>query len=456
MRRLKRLNVLIILSDQLRRQALSGYGDPNIATPHIDALARRGVRFENPCSTCPSCVPFRFTLMTGQYAHTRKVPAVEYRMSPAERTLADEFNEAGYETVYIGKWHLDGGHDRMGSARQVGRTPVRREHQGRWEKWWGFEWRHAPFDTFYFEDADPTPRPIQGYQTDGLFDMGIQHLIDRSPARPFCMVISVEPPQDPFEAPDALQKSWEGREILLPDNFKEDNPRLRERSILWRKRYYAMVENLDWNMGRMASFLGQSHLREETVVLFLSDHGELGGGHGLHGTQWPYEESIGIPLIVADPRIPERAGVCLTDPVCTEDLFPTILGLTKLPARNDLQGTDLTALIHGHIDRLDRPGVMLEFVAEPRRDMPFHDRVWRGFRTERFKYTVRGNNAGGMPWQFFDLADDPFEQNNLIDAPRYQQEIARHHRLLRDRMQETGDHFVLLPALGCEGLNIWE
>ena len=87
-------NVIVILCDQLRRQALGCYGDGDAVTPQIDGLAADGVRFANACSTYPICVPFRFTMMTGQYAHTRLVPGIEWRMSPAERTLADEFNEA--------------------------------------------------------------------------------------------------------------------------------------------------------------------------------------------------------------------------------------------------------------------------------------------------------------------------------------------------------------------------
>ena len=210
----RRPNILILLSDQLRRQALSVYGDPDARTPHIEALAAQGVRFTQACSTYPVCVPFRFTMMTGEYAHTRVVPAIEYRMAPTERTLADEFNEAGYETVYVGKWHLDSGHGRMGSALQVNRTPVKRTFQGRWHKWFGFELRNGPFDTYYFEDDDPEPIPIEGYQTDGLFDIGMDYLRQgRDVARPFCMVISVEPPHDPFEAPQELQEAWEARDI---------------------------------------------------------------------------------------------------------------------------------------------------------------------------------------------------------------------------------------------------
>ncbi len=450
-------NILIILSDQLRRQALSCHGDPDVKTPHIDKLADNGVRFQNTCSTYPVCVPFRFTLMTGEYAHTRTIPAIEWSMSPAERTLADEYNDAGYETVYVGKWHLDGGHGRMGSALQCGRTPVRRINQGRWQKWYGFELRNDPFDTYYFEDDDPTPIPIKGYQTDGLFDIGMNHLSkQRDAKKPFCMMLSVEPPHDPYIAPDELQQSWEKREITLPPNFEAADKEERDTFILNRKRYNAMVENLDSNVGRMMSFLEKDNLIDNTIVVFMADHGELNGSHGYEWKQWPYEESIGIPFIVSDPRERHQNGTVIKHPTCSEDFFPTFLGLTGLKPQNPLPGTDLTSLIKGQADHLDRPGVFLEFVAEHREGMIFHEEVWRGFRTEKFKYTVIGDKFGGKPWQFFDLEKDPFETNNLIDIPEYQEGIALHHGYLCERLAETDDPFVLLPAFGCDGVNLWE
>jgi arylsulfatase A-like enzyme len=418
-------------------------------------MARRSVRFANACSTYPICVPFRFTLMTGEYAHARKVPGIEYRMSPSERTLADEFNDAGYETIYVGTWHLDGGHGRMGSALQVGRTPVAPVNQGRWQKWLGFELRNDPFDTYTFEDDDPEPKKIEGYQTDGMFDLGMEYLKNRTDDRPFCAVISVEPPHNPFVAPEELQSQWEQRDLVLPENYQADDAK-RDKMLLDRKRYYAMVENLDSNVGRAMVFLEKEGLAGNTIVVFLSDHGELGGSHGLGQKQWPYEESVGIPVIVSDPRTPDRENVVIDDPVSTEDLFPTLLGLAGISPRNPMHGVNLTPLIHGSEDALERDGIMLEFVAELRRGMPFYEEVWRGFRTRRYKYTVKGDNMGGRPWQFFDLESDPCEMSNLVDDPSSEPLIASHHRLLRDRIVETGDHFVLLPAFGVEGANLWE
>ena len=449
-------NILVLLSDQLRRHALGIHGDPDARTPHLDAFAQQGIRFNNACSTYPICVPFRFTLMTGEYAHARKVPGIEYAMSPAERTLADEFNDAGYETIYIGKWHLDGGHGRLGSAVQCNRTRIPRSRQGRWQKWYGFELRNGPFDTCYFEDDNPTPIKIDGYQTDGLFQLGIDYLKDRDDERPFCMVVSVEPPHDPFEAPEDLQTAWEKRDITLPDNFDISDPDQRDAMILNRQRYNAMVENLDANVGNMMSFLKSEHLLDDTVVVFLSDHGELAGAHGLRAKQWPYEESVGVPFMVWDPRTQDRAGTALEAPTCTEDLFPTLLGLAGLTPQNDLKGTNLTPLIHGDVNHLDREGVQLEFVAELRERPPFFNEVWRGFRTQRYKYTVKGTNMGSDPWLFFDLENDPGEMNNLIDDPNYRDQIMHHHRLLSERIIETEDHFVLSPAFGLDGVNVWQ
>jgi arylsulfatase A-like enzyme len=452
---MSRPNIIVVLADQLRRRALGCYGDPDAVTPHIDALARDGVRLDNACSTYPICVPFRFTFMTGHYAHTRLVPGIEWRMSPAERTLADEFNDAGYETVYVGKWHLDGGHGRMGSAVQTNRTPVPRAHQGRWQKWFGFELRNGPFDTCYFEDDDPTPVPIQGYQTDGLFDLAMDHLKQgRDQARPFCTVLSVEPPHPPYEAPPELEEVWRQRDIQLPDNFAPRDEAHRKKLIEERQIYYAMVENLDANVGRLRTFLAAEGLAENTVVVFLADHGELNGAHGLSGKQWPYEESVGIPLIVCDPRQPQRAGSVVEEPAATEDLFPTLLGLAGLAPGQSLPGTDLAPLISGTQESAQRPGVMLEFVAELRPGVAFYEAVWRGFRSRRYKYTVKGDKFGAEPWQFFDLDEDPGEKCNLVQDPVYRDEVTHHHTWLMQRMQETADPLPLKPAWGLGGWNM--
>lgn len=451
-----RPNVLIILADQLRRQALGCYGDPNVRTPNIDALARRGVKFTAACSTYPVCVPFRFSLMTGQYAHTRLIPALHWRMSPAERTLADEFNQAGYHTLYVGKWHLEGTPPSKG---------VPRSRQGRWRKWFGFELRNSHFDTSVWEDDDPTPRPLGKYQTDGLFDLTIDYLRDDRPRdQPFCCVLSVEPPHFPYEAPEAYEARWRDREIKVPETFEvadeyevpasrwdADADDTAERKLAQVRTYYAMIENLDDNVGRMMAMLEEQGLGENTVVMLISDHGEMGGAHALPAAmkEYPFEESIAIPLILRDPRLPPaRRGAGVAEPVCTEDLFPTICSLAGIAPRDALPGSDLTPLAAGEVDALDREGILIESVQEFRGPGAFFNRPFRGIRTRRWKYTVLAGKGGAAPWQLFDLENDPLERRNLIDEPDHAETARGLHAALVGLLRDTDDHFDPGPGPG--------
>lgn len=457
-------NVLLIISDQLRRSALGCYGDPNVSTPAIDSLAGRGVRFDSATSTYPVCVPYRFSVMTGEYAHTRFIPSIEWRMSPAERTLADEFNDAGYDTSFFGKWHLYGGFGHLPGYTVVktSRTHVPRPFQGRWQRFAGFDICNDPFDTYYFNEDDPTPNKIDGFQTDGLFDLAIDYL--RQPERrdrPFATVLSVEPPHPLFTAPPEYLDRWRDRELKMRDNVDlslDYNTRGPHGDGLLdaMRVYYAMIENLDDNVARLVQTLREEGLLDDTVVALTADHGELLGSHGLLAKQRPWEESAGIPLIVSGAVPPDRQGAVVDDPVCTEDLFPTLLGVAGLTPRDPKPGLDLAPLIRGEVSELDREGVLMEFVAELRPNMPFHDETWRGVRTRHGKYTVLGDTHGGKPWQFFDLATDPYEQVNRVDDPAYADEVARHHRLLRQLLVDGYDHYVLAPAFGCPGLNEWD
>ena len=461
-------NLLILFADQLRRDALACYGDPNVSTPNIDALAARGVRFANASSTFPICVPFRFTMMTGEYAHSRFVPAIEWRMSPAERTLADEFNEADYHTAYFGKWHLYGGHGLL--PHSTHRRPVPREHQGHWQKWVGFELMNAPFNSLVYEDDDPRPRKLPGYQTDGLFDLAMDHIRERPKEKPFCAVVSVEPPHFPYEAPKEDAKRWKDRELTLPDNFMREDPEAefpppkissedRGEALEKIRTYYAMIENFDRNVGRMSAFLEAEGLADNTIVIVMADHGEAGGRRNVctHAKDHPTEECVGIPFIVADPGAREREGTVIEDPICSEDLFPTFLGLCGLTPRDSKPGLNLSPLIRGEQESLDREGVLLEFVHDLREGewFPYHQRQWRAFRTRQHLYATLGNaRGGGRPWLLYDLDRDPLQMHNLLNRPEAGEVAGRLHRLLRQRLIDTGDHYPLAPAWSCEGLNL--
>ena len=333
-------NIIWVFADQLRGQALGCAGDPNARTPNLDRLAAQGVRFTSACSTYPLCVPFRFTLLTGEYAHSRWIPALDWRTSPMERTIAHQFNDAGYDTIYVGKWHLNGSIP-PARAQAINRIPVLPGFRGGFKEWHGFNLRNDYFDTCCFHGDDPTPVPLNQYQTDGLFDVAVECLrpyVARPPKppdqAPFFLVLSLEAPHPPHQAPEEYLRRVSERGIQSRPNVRVAPPddgiqypsscRMPEDRLLDAQMgYYAQVENLDDNMGRLLTYLKDNGLLEDTVVLFFSDHGEFLGSHGLRSKQDPREESINIPFIVYDPRNPSRAGALLTDPICTEDIYVT-------------------------------------------------------------------------------------------------------------------------------------
>ncbi|MFB6135615.1 MAG: sulfatase [Halobacteriaceae archaeon] len=484
-----RPNVVVFLCDQLRRQALSCAGDPNVETPTVDGLAAEGARFENSCSTYPICVPARFSFVTGEHPHTRFVPGIDWRMSPAERTVADEFGDAGYTTAYVGKWHLSGHHSfRLGEddlepgERQVrlNRQAVPPECQGRFDHWRGFELRNDPFDTAYFVDDDPEPRLLDGYQTDGLTDLAVDFVEDHADDdEPFFLVVSVEPPHPPFVAPEAYQERWADRDLELRPNVPFGDPdRVPGSHDRWGPRdgvtedyweaagyfsdavsdemrsYYAMIENVDDNVGRLLDALDREGVGvgADTAFAFLSDHGEMLGSHGHMAKQRPHEESVGVPFVVAGGGV--EAGQVRPEPTCTEDWLPTLLGLAGLEPRDEKPGRNLAPLLRGETGDLDREGVLLEFVREARPGMPFAEETWRGFRTERYKYTVKGGMRGGEPWQLFDLREDPYEQENLVDDDAHEDVAHELHGRLRDALDRYDDPYGLRAAFGHDSLNV--
>lgn len=475
-------NVLLVMCDQMRGQAMSCAGNPNVSTPAIDRLAENGTRFENAYSTYPVCVPSRYTLVTGQCAHRAHVPSIGWQLPPCERTVADEFADANYETAWIGKWHLgDEIHNpqhRHREAEDRGHgvvAPVPRDLQGGFEYWRGFELRNNHQDTYYFVDDDPQPRPVEGYQTDGLTDLTIEYLTeDRDEERPFFCVLSVEPPHPPYEAPDKYERRWANRDLELRPNVALDTEEpaasagagfksvqtADEGTIDDLRSYYAMIENLDDNLTRVLETLEAEGLREDTVVVFLSDHGDMMGSHGLMQKHWPFEESIGVPFVISRPDEVD-AGRVVSAPTCSEDWFPTLLGLAGIEPERECDGVNLAPFAHGEGDGIDREGVLLELYAE-HRDATWSKRgdgfdfkyaPYRGFVTEKYKYTVLASDGGpAEPWQLFNLDDDPYEQRNVVTDSEYEGVARRLHGLLRDRLIDTDDDFHLAGAFGHDPL----
>lgn len=456
-------NIVLFLADQLRRDALGCCGGTDAQTPNIDRLAAGGVTFSAACSSFPVCVPYRFTLMTGERALTRDVPCRGWRMSTAERTLADAFNEAGYDTAYIGKWHLFGT-----NPPEPGWVPP--AYRGRFGYWEGFEKINGHFETVLYSEDERRPVRHEGYQTDVLVDRALVWLAGRNPVetrdrgkrasrgkkqdKPFLLIVSVEPPHPPLEVPDAYRAKRLAGTPTLPPNFMEPGidigpetrlpPARRNAAIRAHQLYRAMIDNLDDNVGRFLDGLERAGIADDTVVMFTADHGQMDGAHGLPNDvkRLPFEESIGVPLIVRDPRRRASAGKRVDEVVGTEDLFPTLLGLAGIADDRALPGTDVTPLIADPTRRLDRAGVLIYLTHHLTREHPWYQRAWRGLRTREHMYSCWGPRAAPLkPWHLFEIGSDPWQMRNLVTADRPR--AAAMADMLRSLMHEAGDHLQL-------------
>ena len=170
----KKMNVIWILGDQHRGQALSCMGDPNVNTPNIDSLSTFGVNFTQARSGYPLCCPFRGSMLTSKYPH-KCVPGHEYRMDPGQPTIANVFNDHGYETAYFGKWHLDGHKESQGrSAMHI--VPI--GARGSFTKWLGYDNNANPWDCWVHGDIGEgeVHYRLPGYETDSMTDLMIDYL----------------------------------------------------------------------------------------------------------------------------------------------------------------------------------------------------------------------------------------------------------------------------------------
>jgi arylsulfatase A-like enzyme len=447
-----RPNVIWIFGDQHRGQALSCMGDPNVSTPTIDRLAREGVHFTTAVAGFPLCCPFRGALVTGRYPHNC-VPGHEHPLSPELPTIATTMREAGYHTAWFGKWHLDGFEERNGRAAMHIVPPERR---GAFDEWVGYDNNNAQWDCWVHGGSGESAfhRRLPGYETDCLTDMLIEHLETRAEAdgdpaggfaeasvgrQPFFAVLSVQPPHDPYLAPPQFMARHNPARIELRPNVP-DVPRVVEQARRELAGYYAQIENLDWNVGRVIDALTRLHLAEDTYVVFFSDHGDMHGSGGQFRKTAPFEEAVRIPMVLwrGMSGYGHRSGR-VDVPVNHVDIAPTTLGLCGLNVPEHMEGTDYSACFAGGEVPAEPDSAYLQLVV-PTGHGDSIDRPWRGLVTrDGWKYVC----LAGQPWLLFDLNEDPYEQVNLALNSRWHSQRRRLQDRLARWIAETDDRFEL-------------
>jgi len=417
----KRPNIVFVLADQWRASAFGFAGDPNVKTPQIDRLAAQSVRFANAVSVCPVCTPYRAALMTGRFPTSTGMFLNDLYLPDSELCMGEIFKAAGYDTAYIGKWHLDG-HGRSSYI-----PPERR--QG-FDYWKTAECDHNYNHSHYYTGASPEKQFWDGYDAFAQTADAQAYLRRRAQsAKPFLLFLAFGPPHFPHAtAPAEYQAMYPPEKLTLAPNVPTERAAMARKELVG---YYAHCTALDKCVGDLLATLQQTGLADRTIVVFTSDHGEMMGAHDVKPLfkQWPYDESAHIPFLLRHPWAPSRV---VATPINAPDILPTLLGLVGVPVPKTVEGDNLSALVTGKGDGSDRAALLMSV-------SPFIPQLdeYRGIRTSRYTY-VR-NLAG--PWMLFDNQADPYQMHNLADDPAH---VALRQELdvrLQAELKKIGDDF---------------
>jgi arylsulfatase A-like enzyme len=379
-----------------------------VHTPHLDALARRGIAVRGAYANTPVCGPSRASLLTGLLPHEHHIVANDLPLRPGIPTIADVLDGAGYRTGWIGKWHLDG------LPRDKWVPPARRRG---FRYWASSNCTHDYVDAHYYTGDDaPVRVQTRGYEPEAQTDLALEFLA-AGDERPFLLTVSYGPPHDPYEVPERYRAPY-------PDGLVGD--------------YLGGVTAIDAQLGRLLDAVD-----DDTLVVVVSDHGDMLGAHGLWAKQVPYEESIHVPLVLAWPgRL--AAGVRPSGLIGLIDLPVTLLGLLGHPGLPAAHGRDLSAALRsgGRLRDVVLLGNYVSCDAGHRQGVP----DWRGFRSETMSYA---RTAGGEPWLLFALDADPEQRANLAgDADLVRGADARLDALLAEVGDAAAPGFDTLRQLG--------
>lgn len=430
-----RPNIIYLMTDDQRADALGCAGNPIIRTPHIDRLAAEGVRFRNAFVTTAICMTNRACVFTGQYAARHGIWNFNIDFTPEQlsETYLAQLKAAGYRTGFIGKWGV--GHPKQADA-------ILDFNRG------------FPGQSRYFE-GDVKLKQGQ-HLTAKMGDQALEFLKGCSSKTPFHLSISFKAPHvqdssdiysDQFPSDPAFADFFEGVTIPRPPTASPDyhdrmpdflkNSMNRDRwAIRFRsperfqqsvKDYYRLISGVDAVVGRIREQLERQGLADNTVIIFTSDHGFFLGEYGFAGKWTPHELSIRVPLVVFDPRLKAAdRGVERDEMTLSIDMAPTILRYANVEAPKAMQGRELKQLVDG-----GQP--------DDWRDAFFYEHWFtanglivpsEGYRDQRWKYCrylVPGEEAEGSSRgeEVYDLHVDPHETVNLANDPRYQGELDR-------------------------------
>lgn len=440
-------NVVVFFTDQQRWDASGLHGNPLDLMPNFDRIARRGTHLEHSVTCAPVCGPARACLQTGTYITRNGAVANGRGLPDGLPTLAQCFNDAGYHTGYIGKWHLAGPDGHADSDGKRG--AVAAHARGGYKEWLAVEALEFSVDEYHtiLYDNDNQPHHLPGYRSDALVDAGIR-FIDRHKDRPFFLMMSfIEPhhqnDKDSYPAPDGYRERYEGRWTppdlaALPSFHDPANGLLGGTTQQQLAGYWGMVKRLDEGFGRVLDALKTLGLDENTIVLFTSDHACHFKTRNGEYKRSCHDSSIRVPTALTGG--PFIGGGTVREVVSLVDLPPTLLDACGVAPPAEMQGRSLLPLLRGQ--REGWPEAALIHVCD--------GKAGRAVRTRRWKYCVTSEQTSGQigtdfanatytESHLYDLLHDPYELCNLIDLASHTKVRQVMRERLLARMREIGE-----------------
>jgi arylsulfatase A-like enzyme len=443
-------NVLFVLCDDIRPDAVGCYGSPHVKTPHIDALAAGGVRFANAFCTTSLCSPSRASILTGLYAHAHGVRDNFTELPATLPHWPGQLRKQGYATASIGKWHMGEDND---SPRPGFDWFVSHKGQG---KYFGTEWNIND------ERRETTP----GYYTTVVTDFSLDWLKRQPAGQPWALCLGHKAPHSFYFPEPKYEHTFDDVKVPYPASAFDlaDKPDwIRQRLTTWhgiygplfdwRKTfpdtrpeavkdfenmvhaYWGTVLSVDDSMGRLVEYLRSTGQLDNTLIIFMGDNGLLEGEHGMVDKRTMHEPSIRIPIIARGPGLP--AGAVVAGQVLVEDVAPSVLEACKAPALPEIHGRSWMRLCTGG-DPDWRTAWLYEYNYE--KQFPYTPNI-RGVRTDRFKF-IRYPHGDGSPDrhepELYDLSADRDERKNLAADPAHADTRATLERQLAELLGSFG------------------
>lgn len=421
----KQPNIVFILADQWRAEALAYNGDQNVKTPNLDAFAKGAYNFVNTVSVCPVCTPYRASLLTGRYPTSTGMFLNDAYLPAEELCLAEIFKQNGYNTGYIGKWHLDG-HGRLDY------TPQERR-QG-FDYWMGLECSHDYNKMPYYDNDSPEMKTWEGYSPFAV-SKATQNYITRQKENdnPFFLFMALAAPHFPHNtAPEEYKALYPKEYLKLNPNVPEEIQEKIKNELVG---YYAHCTASDKAIGDLLNKLNELDMMDNTIVVFTSDHGEMMGAHGIKATQKqvPFIESFNVPFLI---QVPERKGKKIETPITTPDISSTLLSLAGIDVPAIFEGRDFSYILHGKKENVDQAALSMSVSPFARVQKKFK-KEYRAIKTKQYTYVKAIDGA----WLLFNDVEDPYQMNNLAGKPAYAEIQKKMEEQLISELDRINDDF---------------